>query len=75
MWEGETQFLSAPEVPKNFPGEEVKKDKKLKEEEEGRNELKEEEEKVGYVANTKNKKQTWLLGKVLPRRRRRKWED
>lgn len=44
-------------MPKNFPGEKVKKDKKLKEEE-GRNELKEEEEKVGYVAKTKNKKQT-----------------
>ena len=51
-------------------GEEVRNGKKLKEEE-GRNELKEEEEKPGYVAETKNKKQTWLLGKVLLRRRRK----
>ena len=51
-------------------GEEVRNGKKLKEEE-GRNELKEEEEKAGHVAETKNKKQTWLLGKVLPRRRRK----
>ena len=53
-------------------GEEVRNGKKLKEE--GRNEQKEEEEKARYVAETNTKKWTWLLGKVLPRKRRRKWE-
>ena len=38
-------------------GEEIRNVKKLREEK-GRNELKEEDEKAGYVAETKNKKRT-----------------